>query len=78
MKTKAQSTIEYAVLITILAIAVVSMDLYVKRAVQANLKGTEEQINALTEDGVWKFEVTSPPGPGPRPRPRPGPRPRRR
>ena len=40
-----QSTLEYAVLIALVAAAVITMGTYVRRAVQANLKMVEEQIN---------------------------------
>jgi len=43
---KGQSTIEYALLIAIVAAAFLAMHLYVQRAVQANFKLIEEQINA--------------------------------
>jgi len=43
---KGQSTIEYALLIAIVAAAFLAMHLYVQRAVQANFKLVEEQINA--------------------------------
>jgi len=43
---KAQSTIEYALLIAIVAAAFLAMNLYVQRAVQANFKLIEDQINA--------------------------------
>jgi len=43
---KAQSTIEYALLIAIVAAAFLAMQLYVQRAVQANFKLVEDQINA--------------------------------
>ena len=43
---RAQSTIEYAVLIAIVAAAFVAMQMYAHRAVRANLKVLEEQINA--------------------------------
>lgn len=45
-KTKAQSTIEYALLIAIVAAACLAMRLYVQRAVQANFKLIQDQINA--------------------------------
>ncbi|MEW6170043.1 MAG: hypothetical protein AB1472_00535 [Candidatus Omnitrophota bacterium] len=44
--SKAQSTLEYAVLIAIIAAAFLAMRTYVQRSVQANLKAVEEQINA--------------------------------
>ena len=43
---RAQSTIEYALLITIVAAAFVAMHLYMQRAVQANFKVIEDQVNA--------------------------------
>ncbi|MFC1657768.1 hypothetical protein ACFL1D_00065 [Candidatus Omnitrophota bacterium] len=43
---RAQSTIEYALLITIVAAAFLAMHLYVQRAVQANFKLIQDQINA--------------------------------
>jgi len=46
---KAQSTIEYALLIAIVAAAFLAMNLYVQRAVQANFKLVEDQINAEPE-----------------------------
>jgi Flp pilus assembly pilin Flp len=46
---KAQSTIEYALLIAIVAAAFLAMNLYVQRAVQANFKLIEDQINAEPE-----------------------------
>ena len=42
---KAQSTIEYAVLFAIVAAAFLAMHLYVQRAVQANFKLIEDQVN---------------------------------
>ena len=43
---KAQSTIEYALLVAVVAAAFLAMHLYAQRAVQANFKLIEEQINA--------------------------------
>ena len=43
---KGQSTLEYAVLIAVVIAACAAMTTYVHRAVQANLKVVEEQINA--------------------------------
>lgn len=42
---KAQSTLEYAVLIAIVAAACATMTTYVYRAVRANMKTIERQIN---------------------------------
>jgi len=41
-----QSTLEYGVFIAVVAAALLAMQLYVQRSVQANLKALEEQINA--------------------------------
>lgn len=43
---RAQSTVEYVMLIAIVAAAIIAMSTYVRRAVQSNLKVVEEQINA--------------------------------
>ena len=45
-KHKAQSTIEYAMLIAIVAAAFITMQMYVQRATRASLKTLEDQINA--------------------------------
>lgn len=41
-----QSTLEYAVFIGVVVAALVAMQLYVRRSIQANLKALEGQINA--------------------------------
>lgn len=46
----AQSTLEYAVLIAIVAAACGAMTIYVYRAVQANLKEMEEKVNYAQEN----------------------------
>jgi len=43
---KAQSTIEYALLVAVVAAAFLAMRLYMERAVQANFKLIEDQVNA--------------------------------
>jgi len=45
-----QSTLEYAVLVTIVAAALVAMHTYVQRAMQANLKNLELELNAGTRN----------------------------
>ena len=47
---RGQNTLEYAVLIAIVAAAVVAMQTYVRRAIQANLKNVEQEINASIEE----------------------------
>lgn len=42
---KAQSVLEYAMIISVVAAAIMAMNVYVQRAVQANLKMVEERIN---------------------------------
>lgn len=46
MKLKGQSTLEYAILITVVVSAFVAMQTYVQRGVQANLKMIQDRINA--------------------------------
>lgn len=43
---RAQSTLEYVTLIVIAAAAAMAMFTYMQRAVNANLKMVEEQVNA--------------------------------
>ncbi len=43
---RGQSTIEYALLIALVAAAFLAMHLYMQRAVQANLNVIEQQVNA--------------------------------
>jgi len=43
---KAQSTVEYAIAITVVVAALVGMSAYVQRSVQANLKMLQERVNA--------------------------------
>lgn len=40
-----QAILEYAVFIAVIAAALTTMSVYVRRAIQANLKGVEDQIN---------------------------------
>ncbi len=46
MKRQGQSTLEYALIIAVVAAALVAMSVYMQRSVQANLKIVEDQINA--------------------------------
>ena len=41
-----QSTLEYAVFTTVVSAALLAMGIYVKRAIQANLKEVEDRVNA--------------------------------
>ncbi len=44
-KKKAQATLEYAVMVAVVAAAFIAMHTYVQRAVQANLKSLQNQLN---------------------------------
>lgn len=46
LNRKAQSTVEYAVLFSVVAAAIIGMHLYLRRAVQANLKTAERELNS--------------------------------
>ena len=46
---RAQSTLEYAMFVAAVSAAVVTMSVYVRRAVQANFKALENAINAEVE-----------------------------
>ena len=41
-----QTALEYAVFVAVVAAALVAMNVYVRRSIQANLKSIEDQINA--------------------------------
>ena len=43
---KAQSVLEYAMVISVVVAALMAMNVYVQRSVQANLKMLEERVNA--------------------------------
>jgi len=45
MNRKAQSILEYALIISVVVAAIGAMSLYVQRSIQANLKLIEEHIN---------------------------------
>ncbi len=47
---RGQHTLEYAILIGIVAAAVVAMQTYVRRSIQAHLKNVEEEINASVQE----------------------------
>ena len=49
-KNRGQSTLEYAVFITLVAAAVTAMSLYVQRSIQARVKTIEDGINAQAID----------------------------
>jgi uncharacterized membrane-anchored protein YhcB (DUF1043 family) len=43
--SKAQSTLEYAIIITVVIAALTAMSVYVQRAIQSQLKMVEKQVN---------------------------------
>lgn len=44
-RARAQSFIEYAIMLSVVTVAVLMMGLYIRRAVQANMRIIEAQIN---------------------------------
>lgn len=42
---RGQGTLEYAIFIAVVAAAISAMTLYVRRAIQANLKALQERVN---------------------------------
>lgn len=44
--TRGQAALDYAVFIAVVAAALIAMQVYVRRSIQANLKVLEDQINA--------------------------------
>ena len=59
---RGQSTVEFVVLVSVVTIAVVAMGTYVFRAVNANMKMIEDQVNADTR--VQPDTYAPPPNPG--------------
>lgn len=51
MKNKAQSTLEYAVIIAVVVGALLSMQIYMKRGVQGKLRESTDQIGEQFEAG---------------------------
>ena len=43
---RGQSTLEYAIFISVVAAALMTMSVYVRRAIQANLKSVEDHVSA--------------------------------
>lgn len=52
MRKKAQSVLEYAVLVAVVATAFIAMTQYVNRAINARLKQVQEEIVEEPEPGV--------------------------
>ena len=52
MSRHGQSIMEYAVFIAVIVAALIAMNDYVRRSIQANLKTVEEQINAEAAKGT--------------------------
>jgi Flp pilus assembly pilin Flp len=50
MKPKAQSIIEYSILIAVVAAAFIAMHTYVQRALQTNLKRIDSQLSPLPKE----------------------------
>lgn len=49
MKTKAQSIIEYAIIIAVVAAAFVAMQTYLQRSVQSALRPLDEQLSPRSQ-----------------------------
>lgn len=43
---RGQSVLEYAAFVSVVAAAVAGMSLYIRRSIQANIKGIEERLNS--------------------------------
>ena len=59
MKTKAQGILEYVVLVSIIAAALAAMQLYFKRAIQATIKVTADEMGAQKKGAMdydYKYE----------------------
>ena len=60
-----QSLVEYAVLTGVVAAAVVGMNVYVMRGVNANLQNLQEEINASVDDTNQTTPPETPTNPAP-------------
>ena len=58
-KMKGQSTLEYAVLIIIIIGALLSIQVYVKRAVQGRMRSSADDIGEQYSDGNQNYTKTS-------------------
>ncbi len=47
---RGQSTVEYALVVAAVVAAIAAMSTYVRRAVQANFKQLEEQVNGTVDE----------------------------
>ncbi len=60
MKRKGQSTIEIVVLIAIIAVAVLSMNRYVRRTIMGRLKSSADQLGPqFSVDGIKSIDTYS-------------------
>jgi len=63
MDQRAQSVMEYALFVAVVAAALIAMSTYVQRSIQANLKSVEDQINAeaiMAAPSASKSPTTTP------------------
>ena len=71
---RGQAALDYAVFIAVVASALIGMQVYIRRAIQANLKTLEDQINAEAVSSTTTPSVTAPaPVGNPAPPPPPPP-----
>ena len=47
---RGQHTLEYAVLIAVVATALMAMTVYIRRSVQAHMRNVEQELNAAVEE----------------------------
>ena len=57
MKNKAQSIIEYSVLIAVVVAAFLAMRTYIERAAKANIKLMEEKANAQATEPIQPWTI---------------------
>ena len=58
MRQRAQSSLEYAVMITAVVAALIGMTIYLKRGIQGRLRGSVEEIGAQYDPGKTTGQMT--------------------
>ena len=65
LSQRGQATLEYALFVAVVAAALIAMNTYVRRAIQANVKSLEDAVNAEASAPVNISPPAQPPAPPP-------------
>ncbi len=58
-KIRAQSTLEYAVMVALIAAALLTMQTYIKRGIQGRLKDTADELGQQYDPGSTTADITT-------------------